>query len=95
MYFKEGVLYEDRLWMFYLMKYLKYAYLCKEVTYYYHIRPQSITTGADGKDVGVSNMLMYDEILHNLTPGKECQEMTGNVCSTDYDGNGWNRVSLS
>ena len=79
LYFKEGVLYEDRLWMFYVQKNLKKAFVCKDITYIYHVRPHSITTEGRNKTVGVSNQLMYDEILHHLTPSNEHTELSGLV----------------
>ena len=77
LYFKDGLLYEDRLWSFYLHKYLRKVYICNDVTYYYHIRTQSITTGANGKVVGDSFWLIYNEIINSLTYGKESQELMG------------------
>lgn len=44
LYFKEGLLYEDRQWLFYAQKYLNRMHISEEITYHYHIRPNSITT---------------------------------------------------
>lgn len=77
--FKEGLLFEDKLWMFYMQKHLEHVYICNDVTYYYHVRPDSITTCADGRAVGESNLQIYQEILNNLTPGREQQELSGYV----------------
>ena len=74
---KEGVLFEDLLWSFYLMKKLNNAVLCKEVTHYYYIRPQSITTGIDKKKQAENYSIVYKDILHNLTSGKEIDEIRG------------------
>lgn len=76
-YCKEGVIYEDDLWSFYLIKCLKNAYLCDSITYYYQIRPKSIMTGSDRKIVGTSFVHIYTEILNNLTPNKEHLELKG------------------
>lgn len=76
---KEGVLFEDLLWSFYLMKNLNNAVLCKEVTHYYYIRPQSIITGIDERKKAKNFRIVYDEILHNLTTGKEKEELRGHL----------------
>ena len=73
--FKEKLLCEDMLWMFYLMKHLEKAYLCNDVTYYYYDRPNSITTGTDKKVLGDNMEVIYNEILNNLTIGKEKREL--------------------
>lgn len=77
LYNREGLLCEDLLWNFYLIKYLSNAQLCDEVTYYYHIRPGSILTGSGKAKLGQSNANIFDEILHHLTPGKERDELKG------------------
>ncbi|MBR7029705.1 MAG: glycosyltransferase family 2 protein [Prevotella sp.] len=76
LYFKEGILYEDRLWMFYVQKHLKIVYICKDITYYYHIRPHSITR-EKGKAVGNSCHIIYQDILNHLTRGDEKTELCG------------------
>lgn len=76
---KEGVLFEDLLWSFCLMKNLNNAILCKEVTHYYHIRSQSICTGIDKRKKGENYKSVYDEILNNLTKGKEKSELRGHL----------------
>lgn len=73
--FKEKLLCEDMLWMFYLMKHLEKAYLCNDVTYYYYDRPDSIMSGTDKKVLGNHMEVIYNEILNNLTIGKEKQEL--------------------
>ena len=76
---KEGVLFEDLLWSFYLVKHLNHAVLCKEVTHYYYIRPQSISTGTGKKKAAENYRVVYDEILQNLTSGKEKGEIEGHL----------------
>ena len=76
LYFKEGILHEDRHWMFYVQKHLKKAYICKDITYYYHIRPHSITRGKE-KTVGNSYHIIYQDILNHLTRGHEKTELSG------------------
>lgn len=77
--FREGLLFEDRLWIFYVLKKLESTYICKDVTYYYHANPDSITSKIDVAAVGNSFCLLYDEILTHLTIGNECQELRGYV----------------
>ena len=71
---KEGLLYEDNLWGFYLLRYLEKAAFVSEVTYHQKKRPNSITTGTDFKTEGLSWCVIYREILNDLTPGYEQEE---------------------
>ena len=77
LYNKEGIINEDLLWTFYLIKHLDYAQLCEGVTYYYHSRPDSLLSGRDPRRRGLSYVVIFDEILHNLTPGDEKSELKG------------------
>ena len=74
MFCREGIIYEDQLWIFFLMKYLKRASFVSEITYHYKIRPQSITTGTDNQVRGYYLGILYHDIMNNLTPGYEKQE---------------------
>lgn len=76
LYCREGLVFEDLLWTFYLLKSLDKAYLCHEVTYYYEIRPGSISTVAKPKDVECYTVI-FNEILNNLTVGREQEEING------------------
>ncbi len=73
--FKEGVYYEDRLWMFYLLKHITCACFLPEVTYRYRIRPNSIMTASENVSIGKSYIIIYDEIIRNLTSGYEQEEL--------------------
>ncbi|MBR3959994.1 MAG: glycosyltransferase family 2 protein [Bacteroidales bacterium] len=77
LYNKEGIINEDLLWTFYLIKHLNNAQLCNDVTYYYHIRPGSILTGGSKRKKGQSYVVIFNEILNYLTPGKEREELKG------------------
>lgn len=79
LYFKEGILHEDRLWMFYVQKHLEKAFICKDVTYIYNIRPDSITTKGKRNDVGNSYLYIYSDILNHLTHRCEKLELGGYV----------------
>lgn len=76
LYFMEGILYEDYMWMFHVAKYVSFVCVVKDVTYHYCIRPGSITMGSDEKKVGNSYVVIYDNILNHLTRGKEKAELT-------------------
>lgn len=73
--FKEGMLYEDVLWTFFLLKHISRVSFIPEVTYIYRRRPNSIITSTDLKTSMASNKLLYSEILSNLTLGYEKEEM--------------------
>ena len=73
--FRNGVIYEDFLWFFHLSAVLKIVYLCMDVTYHYYLRPNSIVTGSSGEDAAKNYAVIYDEILHHLTAGREINEL--------------------
>lgn len=66
--FKEGLLWEDTLWIFYVMKHLTHLCIIKDVTYHYYMRPQSITTGTDIRTIQFNKGLIFNEISNNFTP---------------------------
>lgn len=74
LYFKEGVLFEDTLWTFFVVKYLSHIYTIPDVTYYYHKRPNSITTGTSKKEKAYYWGLVYEEIANNFTHGESGRE---------------------
>ena len=76
LYCREGLVFEDLLWVFYLMKHLNRAYLCEETTYYYCLRQGSILVDAKPESVRCYP-IMFDEILQNLTTEHECEEING------------------
>lgn len=70
-FFMEGLIYEDNLWAFYLVKHLNKAAFLLDVTYHYNIRPMSITTGSGEVARIRSYVTIYKDILTHLTPGFE------------------------
>ena len=73
-YCKEGIVHEDNLWVFYLLKYVQRAAFIEDVTYHYIFRPLSITKGGN-KTLRVRSLCaIYSDILAHLTPGYEPQE---------------------
>ena len=75
-FFKEGTLYEDLLWRFYLMKYIQNAYFLPDVTYCYRRRPGSIMTGTEKNTAAYHHSIVYQDIITHLTPGHEKEELS-------------------
>ena len=71
---KEGIIFEDLLWSFYLLKYLNKVCFVSTVTYHQKKRPHSITTGTDRATMAYHYVIVYHDILSNLTPGHEQEE---------------------
>ena len=71
---KEGMLFEDSLWIFYLLKYVKKAAFVADITYHYKTRSQSITTNTNERVKWYIYSMIYREIMNNLTPGYEQEE---------------------
>ena len=71
---QEGIIWEDQLWFFNLMKFLKKAAFVFEVTYHYKVRPQSITMSTECRTIGLNWCVIYCDILNNLTSGYEQEE---------------------
>ena len=74
LWFKEGVLYEDNLWQFHLLKHLSHVCFVPDITYIYRMRPNSIMTGTDKYKKAWNLSLIYHEILSDLTPRHEKEE---------------------
>ena len=72
--FKEGVLWEDTLWMFHVMKHLNHMCLIKDVTYLYIKRLGSITASTDIDVERYHRGIIYNEISNNFTPGDSNRE---------------------
>ena len=74
MVFKEGLLYEDNLWSFFIVKHLTHVYIVPEVTYLYYKHPNSITTGTSKEEEIRHYSVVYEEIAQHFTPGDEARE---------------------
>lgn len=79
LYFKEGLLHEDFLWFYYVMKHLERAYICKNITYIYRIRTNSIMTSGYNIAKGNSYLFIFNAIFNNLSPQREKTELRGNL----------------
>lgn len=75
LYFKDGIIGEDGLWMFYVAKYLSEIIIVKDITYHYYKREGSIVTASSEQTIASSFFTIYDDILHHLTAGRERQEL--------------------
>ena len=71
---KEGIIYEDLLWSFYLLKYLNKVCFVSTITYHQKKRPLSITTGTGRATKAYHYAIVYHDILSNLTPRHEQEE---------------------
>ena len=75
LFFKEGVLYEDFPWLFFVFKYIKNVYFLSNITYHYRRRPESIMTGTDIMLSVYHYCINYTDIITHLTPGHEKEEI--------------------
>ena len=75
LYNKEGQLYEDTLWTYYLMRCLSHAAFVHEVTYIYYRRPGSICTGTKYHERLKHFGYNYREIAENIVPGERLEEI--------------------
>lgn len=73
--FKEGVLWEDQIWLLNIAKHINHIYLVPDVTYIYYRRPHSTTTGMAREEKVKHYAIVYEEIANNLTPGEEDKEV--------------------
>ncbi len=74
-FFKEGVLYEDILWRFYLIKYLSCISFIEDITYVHRRRSGSIMTGTSNEVSAYNRHIVYQDIITNLTEGHEREEI--------------------
>lgn len=78
LYCREGLVFEDLLWVFSLIKHLRKAYLCEGITHYYCLRQGSILVEARPESVRCYAAI-FNEILNNLSDGYERDEIDGYV----------------
>lgn len=72
--FMDGIIHEDILWSFHVVKYLQHLYVIPDTTYYYYLRPSSITTATGEKETAYHYSIIYEEIARHFTPGEEARE---------------------
>lgn len=73
--FREGIIFEDFLWMYYMKKYLTNIRVLSKTTYNYYVRPNSIMTSTKKRASMENHFLVYHEMLDNLSMGMERIEM--------------------
>jgi len=66
LYFKEGILYEDMLWVFNVVKKLRTYCVVKEKTYIYYITPNSITSSTPCYTSVHNWGIILDEVTNNF-----------------------------
>ena len=74
LYNKEGLLYEDTIWMFYLMRCLNHVAFVHEVTYLHYQRPGSICTGIEYNERLRHLGFIFREIAENIVHGERLEE---------------------
>ena len=75
LYNKEGLLFEDHLWTYYLMRCLNHAVFVHEVTYLQYRRPGSICTGTKYDERLRHIGYIFREIAENIVPGERLEEI--------------------
>ena len=73
--FKDGLLWEDKHWLFFLLKKLCNVYFISDTTYLYRIRNNSIVTSTSKETFAKHRAIFYYDVLTNLTPLDEKSEM--------------------
>lgn len=72
--YREGVIHEDYLWIFYVVKYLRHLCAIPEITYHYCIRPLSICTGTSKSEKAFYLGIIFEDMASHFTPGEEARE---------------------
>ena len=73
--FKEGALYEDVFWLFFLLKYVSNAFFISDITYHYRKREGSICSATDKQTSARHYCMAFEDIINQLTPGHESEEI--------------------
>ena len=72
--FREGQLWEDVLWSFFVVKHLSHLVSIADVTYFYYYRVTSISKGTVINESIRHHLKIYEIISLNFTPGEEGRE---------------------
>ena len=73
LFFKEGIIHEDELWIFYVINYINSVSLINKYTYLRYKRPHSITTTSSQQNSANYMAGIILEILQKINP--PCDEM--------------------
>ena len=74
LYNREGLLLEDRLWNFYLIRCLRHAVIIPDMTYIHHQRPASIITGNTEEVKRMHRGYIFRELADHVVPGERVEE---------------------
>lgn len=66
LYFKDGIIHEDELWMINVVKKLQRIAFCHHITYIHYKRPGSIMVSTSKKESAKNMAIVIDEALSNL-----------------------------
>lgn len=66
LYFKDGIIHEDELWMINVVKKLQKIAFCHQITYIHYKRPGSIMASTSKKESAKNMAIVIDEALSNL-----------------------------
>lgn len=72
--FKEGLMWEDELWVFFVMKHLSHLFILPDITYQYYRRSSSITLGTKYNTIQLHRGMVFYDISSNFTPGDSNRE---------------------
>lgn len=73
--FKEGLLWEDSHWLFFLLKHVTRVHFVSNVTYLHKRRAGSIVTDTDNRTYAKHRAIFFLDVLTNLTNCDEWTEM--------------------
>ena len=74
LYDREGLILEDRLWNFYLLRCLNHAVIIPDVTYIYYQRSSSIIMGSGSQKKREHRGRIFREMAENIIPGERLEE---------------------
>ena len=79
LYNREGILFEDWLWSFYLMRYVTHVAFVHDVTYIYYRRSDSIATKTSREEKLRHHGYIYREMTEQMVPGEHIEETECNL----------------
>lgn len=74
LYFKEGIVYEDLLWCFNLMRCLTHMYFIPDITYLYHRNQFSIRARTKSEEKNKCHEYIFKEMTNRLVSGERLEE---------------------
>lgn len=83
--FKEGQIWEDALWTFFMVRHLCHMCVIPDVTYFYYARLDSISSPIHRKELRKHWCLVLSDIAANFTPGDEGREAAKHSLNYSYN----------